>query len=296
MTGPVEPLEVEVDGIPVSGLRARVPGPRATILAVHGGGSSASYFHGAGHPDQSLLALAVRLGFNALAFDQPGYGASAGRVGHLGAQARADLVAGALTGALGPDPWGDGVVLVAHSLGSQVAAELATRMPWVIGLEISGTGLQRHPALEGTVVGGRSRKRTFEAIWGAPHLYPDGALTRERTRGNPSPPFEMEEALTWPRRLPQAVSGIPVPVHLTAAEHEGFWSTTDGALTALAALFARAPSVEIARQPGAPHNISLSLAARAYHLRVLAFAEECRVSRRATVPLSPTLPTVSEPG
>jgi hypothetical protein len=157
-----------------------------------------------------------------------------------------------------------------------VAAELATRMPWVIGLEISGTGLRRHASLEGTVVGGRTRKRTFEAIWGGPQFYPEGALTRELTRGAPSPAFEMDEAMSWPQRLPHAVAKIKVPVHITAAEHEGFWSVTDQALDELASSFVSAPTVAVSHQAGAPHNISLSLAARAYHLRVLAFAEECR--------------------
>ena len=282
MTGPVERIVVEIQGIPMSGLRVCVPQPRATILAIHGGASSASYFHGQNHPDQSLLTLAADLGFNAVAFDQPGYAASAGRVDHLDATARADLVAGSLTAALGPHDWGEGVVLVAHSLGSQNAAELATRMPWVLGLEISGTGLKRNAALGAPLpefLADRtkeSRRRTFNAIWGEPRFYPEGTLSRDLTRGSPSPTFELDEALSWPKRLPPAGAAIPVPVHLTAAEHEGFWSVTDEALAELAASFVDASSVEVARQPGAPHNVSLSLVARAYHLRVLAFAEECR--------------------
>ncbi len=277
----------------MSGLRACVPKPRATILAVHGGGSAASYFHGLNHPDQSLLTLATDLGFNALAFDQPGYAASAGRVEHLDLPARADLLAGSLTEALGSHDWGDGVVLVAHSLGSQVAAELATRKSWVIGLEISGTGLERNAALSASLPAflvdrsKETRRRTFAAIWGGPGFYPEGTLSRDMTRGSPSPGFELDEALTWPKRLPGAVAAIPVPVHLTAAEHEGFWSVTDDALADLAACFTDAPSVEVIRQPGAPHNISLSLAARAYHLRVLAFAEDCRARAAALTRVVP---------
>ncbi len=206
-----------------AGLRSQAPGNNPGGARRRLGGELLPRLN---HPDQSLLTLATDLGFNALAFDQPGYAASAGRVEHLDLPARADLLAGSLTEALGSHDWGDGVVLVAHSLGSQVAAELATRKSWVIGLEISGTGLERNAALSASLPAflvdrsKETRRRTFAAIWGGPGFYPEGTLSRDMTRGSPSPGFELDEALTWPKRLPGAVAAIPVPVHLTAAEHE----------------------------------------------------------------------------
>ena len=43
----------------------------------------------------------------------------------------------------------------------------------------------------------------------------------------------------------------------------------------IAALFAAAPRVEINRQPGSGHNLSLGVAAADYHSGVLSFVEQC---------------------
>jgi hypothetical protein len=66
-----------------------------------------------------------------------------------------------------------------------------------------------------------------------------------------------------------------VPVRLTFAEHESWWRHDRAALTELSAAFRAAPRVSVEQQPDAGHNISLGWAARSYHLRALAFLEEC---------------------
>jgi pimeloyl-ACP methyl ester carboxylesterase len=275
----VEPFTIEVDGIVLTGLRARADRPRASLLALHGGGSRAGYWHGTSHPDQSLLRLAAELGFTAVALDVPGYAASAGSVGHWNLDQRAELVARALphlitsptegspdagkSGEEMRDGGSDGVVVVAHSQGSQLALHLTARSRQVIGLEISGTGLETGDANH-FVIGSPDRavrgRQAFETIWGDPSLYPEGALARENTRPAASPAFELVEATTWTERFGVIAAEVPVPVRITVAEHERFWQT--------------------ATQAGAPHNISLSSAARAYHLHVLAFAEECALWAR----------------
>ncbi len=58
--------------------RSAEPKARATVLALPGGGYTKAYWHNAWLPDQSLLALGPKLGFNVIALDRPGYGASAG--------------------------------------------------------------------------------------------------------------------------------------------------------------------------------------------------------------------------
>jgi hypothetical protein len=75
---------------------------------------------------------------------------------------------------------------------------------------------------------------------------------------------------------------VSVPVRVTVAEHEGIWASSPDAQARLAGLFTAAPRVHTAVQSDAPHNISLSSAARAYHLHVLAFAEECALWARLT--------------
>jgi len=274
---PVEPVEAQVDGISMTGLVARVAQPRAIVLAVHGGASRAGYFHGSSHPDQSLLRLAAQLGFTAVALDQPGYAGSAGLVDGWSLDERADLVARALAELAGDT--GAGVVVVAHSQGSQVATHLSARSADVIGLELSGTGLERYdrsvPVVDVAERASRGRRRIFETIWGDPALYPDGALDREHTRPTATPPSAREDAQTWPSCFPEIAARITVPVRITVAEHERFWQSSPQSQARIAALFTAAPRVQTAVQLGAPHNISLSSAARAYHLHVLAFAEEC---------------------
>ena len=279
----IEPVEADLDGIGMSGLVARVAQPRGVVLALHGGGSRAAYFHGPVHPDQSLLRVAAGLGYTTLALDQPGYAASAGQVGGWSLDRRADLIARTLSAMV--DDVGAGVVVIAHSQGTQVATHLAARSASVIGLEISGTGLERRDP-RASPAGDRNApldpadrsaqgRRVFQTIWGDPGLYPDGALAREHTRSTATPPSELPDALAWPTRFPQVAARITVLVRITVAEHEGFWQSSPESQARIAALFTAAPRVQTAVQPDAPHNISLSLAARAYHLHVLAFAEEC---------------------
>ena len=54
------PRSSSVDGVPMSGLVADAPDPRAVIVAVHGGATSAAYFDCPGHPELSLLRLGRR--------------------------------------------------------------------------------------------------------------------------------------------------------------------------------------------------------------------------------------------
>ena len=73
----VQTVDIAVRGIRLSGLvgrPSRAP-PRALVVALHGGGSSAGYWDGPA-PVQSFVRLAVQLGFAVLAVDRPGYGAS----------------------------------------------------------------------------------------------------------------------------------------------------------------------------------------------------------------------------
>jgi pimeloyl-ACP methyl ester carboxylesterase len=274
--GPVEPIAADVGGIAVTGLIARVDRPRAVLLAMHGGGSRAAYFDGSVDPDQSLLRLAAGLGFTAVAFDQPGYAASAGQVDGWSLEQRADLVARALAATV--DDVGAGVVVVAHSQGAQLSVYLSAGSPRVIGLEMSGSGVRlqtRAPIIAPKPDPGRLGRQAFELIWGDPGLYPAGALARENTRSSAAPAAALDDALAWPTRLPEIAAQVTVPVRLTLAEHEQVWDATPEGQAGIAALFTAAPWVQTALQPDAPHNISLSLAARAYHLHVLAFADEC---------------------
>jgi hypothetical protein len=90
----------------------------------------------------------------------------------------------------------------------------------------------------------------------------------------PMPDRERSEVARWPGFFPAVGASVRVPVRFTFAEHEAWWRHDDAALAALAGSLAAA-RVVVDRQRGAGHNISLGWAARAYHLRALAFAEDC---------------------
>lgn len=77
MSLPPRPRVVIVDGVPMSALVAEAPDPRAVIVAIHGGGTTAIYFDCPGHPSFSLLRSGAAAGFTMVALDRPGYGSSA---------------------------------------------------------------------------------------------------------------------------------------------------------------------------------------------------------------------------
>jgi hypothetical protein len=115
-------------------------------------------------------------------------------------------------------------------------------------------------------------------IWGPDHLYPAGA---GYGISSASPGHEGEEIRRWPRDFPVLAARVRVPVRYSLGDHETVWRSGPAALAEIAALFTASPRVVAEEQAGSGHNLSLGLAALAYHLRVLSFAEECVLAREA---------------
>ena len=267
--------------------------PRALVLALHGGGMTAGYFHGYAHPDLSLLRLGRRLGFTVLALDRPGYGRS-GRVlprGQLLTE-QADTVYGALDDFAARHATGAGVFVVGHSYGLKLGLFLAAhpRGKELLGLDGSGSAYRYQPALDpaaaeteltadGSVTSYASRSPR-ELFWGSEALYPPGTFTRGMRPIAAVPEIESDESARWPDLLPGVAAEVRVPFQFSVAEHEQWWQVTDADLAEYQALFTAAPHVVVRRQPAAGHNISLGWAARSYHLNALAFAEQCLLRRR----------------
>ena len=322
MSEPCEPQSrtVSVGGIPMSGLVAAAAGPRAVIVALHGGATNSAYYDSRVHPRASLLRTGAALGFTVLALDRPGYGASA-RHARAAAMAtpesRAELtfraidafVASCAATGSGHVRDGGGVFLMAHSMGCVLATRMAAsdRGPELLGLEIAGTGRVPHPdsAFMARLVSadqppGRPepppRAALREALWTPGYLFPDGA-----DRSLPfslSPYFEGPEVKGWPGEFPAVAARVRIPVHITLAEYERAWRSGPAALADLASLFAAAPRVVTAEQAEAAHNLSVGWTALPYHLKVLSFAEECAIAReRAGTPsqASPTTHVTHNP-
>jgi pimeloyl-ACP methyl ester carboxylesterase len=291
----VRRITLDAAGLPLSALLAEPPGgsPRAVVVAVHGGGMNAGYFDCRAHPRQSLLTLGAGLGHTVLAVDRPGYRCSADRLPHgqdLAEQA-ASLRAAVHDFGSRHDT-GGGLFLLAHSYGGKVALTAAADSPppHLLGIDVSGCG-HRYAVEPHELPGAHDDAGRLRRSWGPLGLYPSGTFRESGAIVEPVPALERAELARWPELFRTTAPRVRVPVRLTFAEHEAWWRHDDEALRDLAAHFTAAPHVSVERQPAAGHNISLGRAARAYHLRALAFLEDCLAARER-----PLAPGAAEPG
>lgn len=281
------PRVVMVDGVPMSGLVAEADGqPRAVVVALHGGASTAAYFDCPGHPRLSLLRLGARLGFTMIALDRPGYGSSApypDAIEHP--EQRVALAYGAVDAILGEKPRGAGLFVVAHSNGCELALRMAAHdRDGLIGLELAGTGLRYQDAARDILRDAGPTRRPpglRQLLWEPADLYPPAVLTGI-TNSSTGAPYEAAMVRDWPGRdFPVVAAGVRVPVRFSHAEHERVWCSDAESLAGIADVFTNAPRFVTAEQDNAGHNLSLGVTAAAYHLKVLSFVEECVVSQGA---------------
>ncbi|MGW7821410.1 alpha/beta hydrolase [Streptomyces puniciscabiei] len=269
---PVRQVTVHADGVQLSGLLCEPASraPRAMVVALHGAGMRAGYFHGRAHPSLSLLTLGAALGFSVLALDRPGYGLSSTRFPDGRSLSEQSAILHAALGDMRARyATGAGVFLLAHSFGGKLALTHAAESSagHLLGVDISGCGHRYAPGSD-KVLGSRDRRVAWQLHWGPLRLYPAGTHTTSRTLVAPMPPHETAEALSWPSVFRGLAPRIRVPVRLTFAEHERWWRHDDQALEEIRGALSGAP-VQVDRQPDAGHNISLGWAARPYHLRAL---------------------------
>ncbi|WP_141203711.1 alpha/beta hydrolase [Streptomyces griseorubiginosus] len=288
----VRGITLDADGITLSALLA-LPSQapcRAMVVALHGAGMSASYFHGPAHPDTSFLDLATSLGFAAVAVDRPGYGLSARQLPQgQGVAEQAATLGAALRSLTARYDTGSGVFLLAHSFGGKPTLRMAAdgAVPDLLGLDISGCGGEYAVPFSARDTHGR---RSWQLNWGPLRLYPPGTFQASGAVVASVPPREFADAVRWPEEFADFAGRIRVPVRFTFAEHEAWWRHDQQAVARLRSRLSAAPRVVTDLQPDAGHNISLGWTARAYHLRALGFAEEClrwRESERSPALMSP---------
>ncbi|ROO84819.1 hypothetical protein EDD29_2348 [Actinocorallia herbida] len=286
------PVRADVGGTPMGGLLATAPDPRAVVVALHGAGTTSAYFDPPGLPHASLLRLGPALGFTVLALDRPGYGASASPAADAATAAgRVDLAFAAIDRILTGLPRGAGLFVAAHSRGCDLGVRLTIdeRGRDLLGIALSAVGRVYHPRAQEIYTARESGARTGlggpgalrELLWGPAHLHPlgqdGGAAIAASIPGYDSG----TEAEGWKDAFPSWAERVPVPVHYALGDAELFWESGPAAVAEMGGLFKAAPRVVAVGLPGAAHNIGLGLAARAYHLHVLAFAEECVVAGEA---------------
>lgn len=283
---------VMVDGVPMSGLVAAVDQPRAVVVALHGGASTAAYFDCPGHPQLSLLRLGADLGYTMVALDRPGYGSSAPYADRFDDPAqRVAFAYGAVDKMLGAQPRGAGLFLFAHSNGCELAVRMAadeTGDHGLLGLELAGTGLRYDDAAADILRDASATHRPpglRALLWEPAELYPANVLTGI-TNSSTGAPYEAAMVQNWPRvDFPALAATVRIPVHFSHAEHERVWCSDPAALADIAAAFSAAPRFMTDRVADAGHNLSLGVNAEAYHRRVLAFVEQCATARDSALGL-----------
>jgi pimeloyl-ACP methyl ester carboxylesterase len=292
MTGTApRPRVVLVDGVPMSGLVAEASDPCAVIVAFHGGASTAAYFDCPGHPRLSMLRAGAGLGFTVVALDRPGYGASAPYPDAMQRpEQRVALAYGAVDKILGASPRGAGVFLLAHSAGCELAVRMTVderaHDAGLLGLELAGTGLQYADDANEMLKTATDTQRPTglrELLWQPAHLYPAEVLSGI-TNSSTGALYEATMVKDWARTdFPALAAQVRAPVQFSVAEHERVWRSDPAALADIAAIFTASPRFVINEQVDAGHNLSLSVNAAAYHLKVLAFVEECVTARERAI-------------
>ncbi|MDG4763535.1 alpha/beta fold hydrolase [Solwaraspora sp. WMMD406] len=280
----VRRIILDLAGLPLSGLLAEPENKpvRAAVVALHGVGMNAGYFDAQSSPDLSLLRLGPSLGYTVLSLDRPGYGRSAKQLPQ--GQRLVDQIAAvgqALEAFSSRFAIGTGVLLLAHSFGGKVAigAAASDATGILAGLDLSGIGHRQEMARCG---GAAEQRGGWECNWGPLRLYPSSTFCPAGAPVEPTPPLDIVDASRWPAHFDELAPDVRVPVRLTFAEHESWWRHDPDTVAELIAVFRAAPRVAVEHLRDAGHNISLGWAARSYHLRALAFLEECLTLRKLT--------------
>jgi pimeloyl-ACP methyl ester carboxylesterase len=265
-------------------LVAEAPDPRAVIVAIHGGGTTALYFDCPGHPELSLLRGGAERGYTVVAIDRPGYGSSAAYPDAVAEpEQRTRLAYGLVDKVLREKPCGAGLFLMGHSGGCELSMRMAAEQRAdLIGMELAGTGRHYHPAAREILKTATREHRPSgmrELLWHPPELYPPEMLSGATVYPG-APPYEDMMVSNWARQdFPALAPNVRVPVQFSIAEHEKVWQCDAAAQTEITSMFANATTFRINEQAGAGHNISVGHTASAYHETVFAFVDQCAEPR-----------------
>jgi pimeloyl-ACP methyl ester carboxylesterase len=258
--------------------------PKATIVAIHGGGYSAGYWDNPLDPAASLLNLGAALGYRVIAIDRPGYGASHGLVGDDVRMARqAEIILDLIDALRADTDAGAAVFLIGHSMGAVLALHIAAsaRASAIAAVDISGLPFVFDGGLADKVqlasldfLPASSMEYRRGLFYGPDGTFDLGMLAAEVRLIRPIPAAEIIDAVECPQSTPLLARKVTAPVQITRAEFEASSGGGREGLERCGALFTSSPRVDLAWQRASGHNISLHRVARAYHLRAIAFFDE----------------------
>lgn len=256
--------------------------PKAVILAVPGGGYTGGYWHNPMCPEASLLLLGASLGYQVVALDRPGYGLSENDFPQgMELNQQSELIADLVT-QLSVET-GLGVFLIGHSLGGilSLMATPLTSSECLLGIDVSGVPRHFSERLTAALAAAFDDETPGSKGRGARSIFygPEGSFnpllhSQRDTSARESPLAELGDSINWPALFGEVAAKILIPVQYTLGEYEHVTACDWETLHNTRLLFSASPRVELHRQVGAGHNISLHYVGRAYHLRALAFFDE----------------------
>lgn len=260
---------------------------RGLIVALHGGGYSAGNWN-CPVDGASLLELGAHLGFHVLALDRPGYGASQGHEpAHLGLTAQVEVLFDAIDAWASTNRFDGPRFIIGHSVGGILALLMAAhaRGARLTAIDVLGVPLRFLNTEEGNEVQSWSTGQSHvpvlsdglrkSLLFGPPGTYSAEADEYDRSLVRPMLTAEYLDAIAMPQAWARVMPTIRVPVQFTLAEHDAMQVADRKALEDAHDLLRGGRHRATHLQVSSGHNASAHRIARAYHLRAIAFFEEC---------------------
>jgi hypothetical protein len=118
--------------------------------------------------------------------------------------------------------------------------------------------------------------------FGPDGAFSEDALAYDRSLIRPMPVAEYREAIAMPEAWPTILPTIRIPVQITMAENEAMQTVGPAIERQAGKLLQNSSNLRIVSQPASGHNASAHHIGRAYHLRALAYFEECIALERSS--------------
>jgi pimeloyl-ACP methyl ester carboxylesterase len=260
---------------------------RGLILALHGGGYSAGYWN-CPVRGTSFFTLAAKLGFHVVAPDRPGYGSSRDfNPARLGLDNQVEFLFDALEDWSSSNAFSGPAFVIGHSLGGIIALLMAAhpRAQHLCAVDVLGVPIHYRASSAGEIVKSLPQAGTHVPsvddhtrrllMFGPEDSYESLADRHDAAAVRPMPVAEYREAIAIPESWPTVLPRIRIPVQFTAAELELMQATGNEVLDEVRTLLSSCPHKSVHLQRRSGHNASTHKIAAAYHLRAIAFFEEC---------------------
>lgn len=264
---------------------------RGLILALHGGGYSAGYWN-CPVRGTSFFTLAAKLGFHVVAPDRPGYGSSHDfDPARLGLDSQVDFLFDALESWSNTHAFSGPAFVIGHSLGGIIALLMAAhpRAQRLCAVDVLGVPIRFRANPAGETVTSLSQSGEHVPpvdeqarrllMFGPDDAYESLADRHDAAAVRPMPVAEYREAIAMPESWSKVLPRIRIPVQFTAAELEAMQATGSEILEEVQNLLDSCPHKAVHLQRRSGHNASAHKIAPAYHLRAIAFFEECLALR-----------------